>query len=81
MPGKNVSPTGARIPLAYTWSSEPSGRNEMIAPEYLDVGVQWSQGAEMPTSSRPLAVSTMLFTSPTGAGSVSTVRCFVNFEP
>ena len=67
--------------LASTRRSVPSGRNDTIDAEYLDVGVQLSHGAEMPSWIRPSGASTRLLLSPTPAGSVSTMRRLVKWVP
>src|SRR5436189_232144 len=80
------SATSAEVPTVgpscpVKTAQPPPGRKDAIDPDQLDAGVQWSQGAEIPTSIRPSGASTMLLTSPTPAGRVTTVRWSANEVP
>src|SRR5207302_1949829 len=60
---------------------DPSGKNEMIDADIGSVGVQWSQGAEMPTCSRPSGPRVMPFVSPRPPGSGTIVVLEANATP
>ena len=81
MPGTYARPTGARIPLATTCRSVPSGRTDKTAASVATVVVQALHGAETPKTSRPSAAATMPLTSPAPAGSVTTLVTLPNRSP
>jgi hypothetical protein len=67
--------------LTSTRRSVPSGRKDTIDADHCDVGVHESQGAEIPSTSRPSGLSARPLFSPAPAGNDTIVWCSANRVP